>query len=263
MKLRWQAWGASDVGRVRKGNEDSFLVDADRGVFLVADGMGGHAAGEIASDIATRTVGGTLLEGVDRGLQADALAEAMLDSFRLADRAIAEHVAHNPTTQGMGTTVTACVVCSDGTYRLGHIGDSRAYLMRGGRLAQITTDHTWVQREVDEGRLTPSGARRHRYSHILTRALGAEPSDDPDLLAGELHPGDILLLCTDGLTGMLPDRQIGRVLPLDIRLEDRVAELIRLANERGGRDNVTAVMVEVLGEETPDGVFPGDDMRAS
>jgi serine/threonine protein phosphatase PrpC len=258
VKLRWQAAGATHVGRVRKGNEDSFLVDVDRGVFLVADGMGGHAAGEIASHIATQAVGGALLDGVDH-----ALAEAMVQSFRQADRAIAEHVAQNPANQGMGTTVTACVLCTDGTYRLGHIGDSRAYLLRGGRLAQITTDHTWVQREVDAGRLTPSGARRHRYAHILTRALGAEPSDDPDLLSGELQTGDILLLCTDGLTGMLPDRQIGKVLPLDIRLEDRVAELIRMANERGGRDNVTAVLVEVLGEETEDGVFPGDDMRAS
>jgi PPM family protein phosphatase len=249
VKLRWQAAGATHVGRVRKGNEDSFLVDSDRGVFLVADGMGGHAAGEIASAIATQTVGGTLLEGVDRGLTADALAEAMVQSFRMADRAIAEHVAQNPANQGMGTTVTACVLCTDGTYRLGHIGDSRAYLMRDGRLAQVTTDHTWVQREVDEGRLTASGARRHRLSHILTRALGAEPSDDPDLISGQLHPGDLLLLCSDGLTGMITDRVISKVLPLDIRLDDRVQELIRLANERGGRDNITAVLVEILREE--------------
>lgn len=248
MTLRWQAVGATDVGRVRKGNEDSFLVDSGRGVFLVADGMGGHAAGEIASAIAAQTVGGALLDGVDRGLEADALAQAMVQSFRTADQAIADHVAQNPTTLGMGTTVTACVTCTDGTYRIGHIGDSRAYLMRGGRLAQVTTDHTWVQREVDEGRLTPSGARRHRLSHILSRALGAEPSDDPDILSGQLFPGDLLLLCSDGLTGMLTDRMIGKVLPLDIRLADRAAELIRQANERGGKDNITAVLVEILDE---------------
>jgi protein phosphatase len=257
VKLRWQAAGATHVGRVRKGNEDSLLVDSDRGVFLVADGMGGHAAGEVASAIATRIVGGTLLDGVDRGLRSDALAAEMMEAFHTADRAIAAHVAQNPATQGMGTTVTACVLCTDGTFRMGHIGDSRAYLMRGGRLAQVTTDHTWVQREVDEGRLTAVGARRHRLSHILTRALGAEPSDDADLLAGQLEAGDILLLCTDGLTGMLTDRMIAKVLPLDIRLEDRVAELIRQANERGGRDNVTAVMVEILGEA------PVGEMRAS
>lgn len=256
MKLRWQAAGASHVGRVRKGNEDSFLVDAERGVFLVADGMGGHAAGEIASDIATRTVGGALLQGVDGGLQADALAEVMIRSFRAADEAIHAHVALNPATSGMGTTVTAVALCTDGTYRLGHIGDSRAYLLRGGKLAQVTTDHTWVQREVEAGRLTSSGARRHRLSHILTRALGAEPSDDPDLLTGQLEPGDLLLLCSDGLTGMIPDRVIGKALGLDIRLEDRVQELIRLANERGGKDNVTAVLVQILGE-AQDGLVEG------
>jgi serine/threonine protein phosphatase PrpC len=249
VKLRWQAAGATDVGRVRKGNEDSFLVDVERGVFLVADGMGGHAAGEIASAVATQAVGGTLQEGVDRGLQADALVERMVESFRLADDAIERHVAQNPATKGMGTTVTVCVLCTDGTYRMGHIGDSRAYLMREGKLSQVTTDHTWVQREVDEGRLTPSGARRHRLSHILTRALGATPSDVPDVLSGQLVPGDKLLLCTDGLTGMIGDRLIAGVLRLEIRLEDRVAELIRMANERGGRDNITAVLLEILGED--------------
>ena len=244
MKLTWRAAGDTHVGRMRAGNEDAFLVDVERGVFLVADGMGGHAAGEIASELATRAVGLTLVEGVDRGLQADALAAAMVESFRVADAAISQHVLNAPDTRGMGTTVTACVVCTDGTYRLGHIGDSRAYLMRGGRLAQLTTDHTWVQRQVDSGRLTPSAARRHPFRHIVTRALGADGSETPDLIAGQLLAGDLLLLCSDGLTGMVPDRQLARILPLEIRLEDRVAELIDQANRRGGRDNITAILVE-------------------
>lgn len=245
MTLRWRAAGATDVGRVRQGNEDAFLVDAGRGVFLVADGMGGHAAGDVASDIAMRAVGGALAEGMDAGLQADALAEAMVRSFHAAGRAIAEHVAQDPVTHGMGTTVTACVLCDDGTFRLGHIGDSRAYVVHDDGLQQVSRDHTWVQREVDAGRLTTSGARRHRLSHILIRALGTEPSDDPDVVTGQLAPGDQLLLCTDGLTGMIGDRMIRRVLRMDVGPEDRVAELIRLANERGGRDNITAVLVEV------------------
>lgn len=246
MKLRWHAAGGTHVGRMRRGNEDAFLVDADRGVFLVADGMGGHAAGEIASAVATEAVGGALLQGVDAGLEADPLAEVMVQAFRTADRAIADHVARNPSTLGMGTTVTACVLCTDGTFRMGHIGDSRAYLLRNGELSQVTTDHTWVQREVDAGRLTPTGARRHRLSHILSRALGSEPSEEADVLAGQLLPGDRLLLCTDGLTGMLTDRVLAKVLQLDIRLEDQVAELIRLANRRGGKDNITAVLVDIL-----------------
>jgi PPM family protein phosphatase len=249
VKLRWQAAGASDVGRVRKGNEDAFLVDVPRGVFLVADGMGGHVAGEIASGIAAQAVGVTLQEGVDRGLAADDLAHSMVDSFRAADRAIAEHVQAHPETEGMGTTVTAMVICTDGTYRLGHIGDSRAYLMREGQLAQLSRDHTWVQREVDLGRLTPSAARKHRYSHILTRALGADPSDDPELLGGQLEAGDLLLLCSDGLTAMVPDRPLGRILQGPGTLEERVQEMIDVANRRGGRDNITAVIVEILPDD--------------
>jgi serine/threonine protein phosphatase PrpC len=250
VKLRWRAVGGTHVGRVRKGNEDAFLVDEERGVFLVADGMGGHAAGEIASDIAKRAVGGTLLEGVDRKLAADDLAHSMVDSFRVADLAIAEHVAANPETEGMGTTVTAMVICTDGTYRMGHIGDSRAYLLRDGQLAQLSKDHTWVQREVDEGRLTPSAARKHPYSHILTRALGADPSDAPDLQAGQLEAGDVLLLCSDGLTGMVPDAHLQRILLSEGTAAERIEEMIVLANKRGGRDNITAVIVELL---------PGDD----
>lgn len=249
MKLRWRAAGASDVGRVREGNEDAFLVDEARGIFLVADGMGGHVAGEIASGIAAQSVGVTLQKGVDAGLQVDALAHSMVDSFRAADRAIAEHVAAHPQTSGMGTTVTAMVVCTDGTYRLGHIGDSRAYLMREGQLAQLSRDHTWVQREVEEGRLTPSAARKHRYSHILTRALGADPSDAPELTGGQLEAGDLLLLCSDGLTGMVPDRQLARILREGATLEARVQEMIAMANQRGGRDNITAVIVEFLADE--------------
>ncbi|WP_420126979.1 Stp1/IreP family PP2C-type Ser/Thr phosphatase [Longimicrobium sp.] len=241
--------GGTHVGRVRKGNEDAFLVDEERGVFLVADGMGGHAAGEIASDIARRSVGGTLQEGVDRGLAADDLAHSMVDSFRVADLAIAEHVAANPETEGMGTTVTAIVICTDGTYRMGHIGDSRAYLLREGQLAQISRDHTWVQREVDEGRLTPSASRKHPYSHILTRALGADPSDAPDLQAGQLEAGDLLLLCSDGLTGMVTDRHLQRILATPATNEERIEEMIALANKRGGRDNITAVIVEMLPAE--------------
>jgi serine/threonine protein phosphatase PrpC len=246
VKVRWRAAGASDVGRVRKGNEDAFLLDEARGVFLVADGMGGHAAGEIASAIATRAVGDTLLDGVDRGLPPDDLALSMVDSFRAADHAIAKHVATHPDTAGMGTTVTAMVLRPDGTYRMGHIGDSRAYLLRDGQMAQLSRDHTWVQREVDEGRLTPSAARKHPYSHILTRALGADSSDDPELQGGELCAGDRLLLCSDGLTGMVTDAALSRILQDDSAPDERVRQMIAAANRRGGRDNITAIIVDVL-----------------
>jgi protein phosphatase len=244
--VRWEAAGATDVGRVRKGNEDSFFVDDRRGVFLVADGMGGHAAGEIASALASRAVGGTLVRGVDEELEADLLADAMKRSLHAAHEAILAHTQQHPSTEGMGTTLTALVVCSDGTYRLGHVGDSRMYLWRGGELRQITRDHTWVQREVDEGRLTEQGARRHRLSHILTRALGADSADNPDISGGSFAPGDLILLCSDGLTGMLTDKMIAKILEEDAPLRDLASRLIAEANARGGRDNITAVLVRIL-----------------
>jgi protein phosphatase len=244
--VSWEAAGATDVGRVRPHNEDSFLIDAPRGVFLVADGMGGHAAGEIASAIATESVGSALRQGVDGGLRTDVLEEAMRQSFHNAHMSIVNYSAIKPETKGMGTTMTALVVCDDGTFRLGHIGDSRAYVLRHGELEQVTRDHTWVQREVEAGRITERGARRHHLSHVLTRALGAESLDQPDVYSGTLLPGDIVLLASDGLTGMLTDRMIRRVLVRPGELADMVAALIVGANERGGRDNITAVLVRVL-----------------
>ncbi|HEU0052024.1 MAG TPA: PP2C family serine/threonine-protein phosphatase [Longimicrobium sp.] len=256
MKVTWEAAGATDVGLVRQGNEDAYLLDADHGVFLVADGMGGHAAGEIASAIASEAVGRTLINGVEEGLQADELARALARSLHAAHHAIVAYGQANPATAGMGTTMTSLVVCDDGTFRLGHIGDSRMYVLRHGRMQQVTRDHTWVQAEVDAGRLTPRGARRHRYSHILTRALGADSLDRPDLIAGTFLPGDLVLLATDGLTGMLTDRMIRRILSHERPLDAQVSELIDAANRRGGRDNITAVLVRIL---DADPIPVGDD----
>ena len=246
MKATWEVAGATDVGRVRAHNEDSFLVDARRGVFLVADGMGGHAAGEIASAIASEAVGAALRQGVDGGLDAAELGVVMRECIHQAHRSILNYSATKPETRGMGTTMTALVVCDDGAFRVGHIGDSRAYVLRDGELEQVSRDHTWVQREVDEGRLTPMGARRHRLSHVLSRALGADSLDEPDVYAGTLLPGDLVLLCSDGLTGMLTDRLLRRILTREAALHELVADLIVGANERGGRDNITAVLVKVL-----------------
>jgi serine/threonine protein phosphatase PrpC len=246
LTARWQAVGASDVGRVRQGNEDSFLVDEARGVFLVADGMGGHAAGEVASAMAAATVGEALAGAADAGLCDERVDGVLVASFRAAHQAIERRSAEDASTRGMGTTLTACMVCPDLTLRMGHIGDSRAYLLRGGGLRQLTRDHTWVQREVDAGRLTPRAARTHRFAHIITRALGAESPDEPDVLAGALEPGDLLLLATDGLTGMLHDAVIAEVLRLGTPLAARADALIAAANAAGGTDNITAVLVQIL-----------------
>lgn len=244
--IRWEAAGASDVGRKRRGNEDAFLVEPGHGVFLVADGMGGHAAGEVASSLASETVGRALLEAAAAGTDPAALAERMVASFQEAHRIITTRTLEDPATSGMGTTLTACVASTAGTLRIGHIGDSRAYRFRGKKLAQLTRDHTWVQDQVDAGRLTPAEARTHRLSHIITRALGADSADEPDLLETELVPGDLLLLCTDGLSGMVTDTGIARILARDAPLEELVARLVETANAKGGNDNVTVVLVRVL-----------------
>jgi PPM family protein phosphatase len=244
VKLAWEAAGLTDVGLVRSGNEDAFLVDAPRGVFLVADGMGGHAAGEVASAIAAEAVGGALRDGVDAGLRTEVLEASMAESFRVANHAILSWSAENPATTGMGTTCTALVVCDDGTFRLAHIGDSRMYVVRDGELAQVSVDHTWVQQEVSAGRLTERAARTHRLSHVLTRALGAD-LDEPEIYSGTFLPGDVVLLCTDGLTGMLGDRILRRVLVRPDPLPELLATLIDGANRRGGRDNITAVIIRM------------------
>ncbi|HEX2092135.1 MAG TPA: protein phosphatase 2C domain-containing protein [Longimicrobiaceae bacterium] len=245
MRIRWEAAGGSDIGRVRRGNEDAYLLDPRRGIFLVADGMGGHAAGEIASAIAREVVGTSLATQVDSGAEGDELSQMMEASIHAAHDAITTYAARHRAARGMGTTLTACVVHPDGGVRIGHVGDSRAYRLRGGVLQQLTRDHTWVQTEVDAGRLSPEAARTHPLSHIITRALGADSADTPDLLVGRLLPGDLLLLCTDGLTGKVEDAELERILAAGLPLDERVAELIRAANLRGGDDNITAVLVEV------------------
>jgi len=249
VKVTWEAAGATDVGRVRAHNEDAFVIDAQRGVFLVADGMGGHAAGEVASAIATEAVGSALRMAVDAELGPEGFQELLPETFHGAHHSILNYSLAKPETRGMGTTLTALVLFDDGSFRLGHIGDSRCYVLRDGELTQLSRDHTWVQREVDAGRLTDAGARRHRLSHVLTRALGADSLDLPDVYSGTLLPGDVALLCSDGLTGMLTDRMLRRILMRGGDLAERVAELVMGANERGGRDNITAVLVRVLDQE--------------
>lgn len=245
MSIAWRAAGATDVGRVREGNEDSLFVDPGRGIFAVADGMGGHAAGEIASSIAATTLGEVLTSAIDEGHRGETIFARLKLAFLEARAKIEQHGRNEPQTRGMGTTLTALVLSPDGAYHLAHLGDSRAYRLWGGRLEQLTRDHTWVQREVEAGRLTAQAARTHKLAHIITRVLGAGTDDVPDLVSGTVHPGDVLLLASDGLTGMLTDAEIATLLGSTLPLPERAAALIRAANERGGTDNITVVVVGV------------------
>lgn len=244
MTISWEAAGATHVGRRRSGNEDTFRIDTDRGIFLVADGMGGHAAGEIASELAAATVANALAQAVDAG-EAD-LLQRLESAITAAQRAIVECCADDPKTRGMGTTLTACVLQPGGEYAVGHIGDSRMYVHREGALQQLTPDHTWVQREVDAGRLSREQARSHPLSHVLTRVLSDEGAPESALLSGLVTPGDLLLLVTDGLYNMVPDNDVREIIEREIEPPRIVEKLIRAANRNGGADNITVIALRVL-----------------
>jgi protein phosphatase len=247
--LRWKWAAATDVGRVRAKNEDCYLADGEAGVFAVADGMGGHAAGEVASQLAVRVTDERLLGcsvEADEAEKAECLRSALLE----ANRAIREESRAHPARAGMGTTATTLVVEANGNYAIGHVGDSRAYRLRDGLLERLTEDHTYVQQLVNRGRLTDEQARLHPRSSLLTRALGTDDHVDVDLYRGSLCPGDRLLLCSDGLTGMLSDHQLAELMGSVPDPDVLVDRLIRVANEAGGSDNITVVVVDALAEGT-------------
>lgn len=235
----------TDVGRIRAGNEDSLYADADqeRGLFIVADGMGGHAAGEVASEMAVQIVSRELadlrdLTRADVGLR-------MATALKEANRAIYERTIQEADKQGMGTTAS-CLMMGYGRYVIGHIGDSRVYLLRDGVLRQITKDHSYVQEQVDAGFLTPEQARYHPYSNVITRCVGANAAVEADVLTGELQTGDVYLVASDGLTGMVEDPQLKKILETRQTPGRMVDAMITEANRRGGLDNITAIVVQVV-----------------
>ncbi|HET8763443.1 MAG TPA: Stp1/IreP family PP2C-type Ser/Thr phosphatase [Gemmatimonadales bacterium] len=248
----------TDVGVVRSGNEDNFLMLADRGIFIVADGMGGHAAGEVASEMAVHIVADEL--GQYRGLTDEELATRMHNAIRKANEAIFSRTLSEHDKRGMGTTLTALVLLPD-RYLIGQVGDSRAYLLRSDRLRQITKDHSYVQEQVDAGLLTPEQARVHPYSNVITRCVGAGMEVTPDIYFGSLESEDLLLLASDGLTGMLEDEQLRRLLKSDGGPQRAVDQMISEANRRGGLDNITAIVIRIETSDTPSGEYPAVGAR--
>ncbi|MHB1262820.1 MAG: Stp1/IreP family PP2C-type Ser/Thr phosphatase [Gemmatimonadaceae bacterium] len=237
---------------IRSGNEDNFASDADgdRGIFIVADGMGGHAAGEVASEMAVQIVMRELAGLRDLG---DPNAAPMVaDALRHANRAIHDRTASEVDKQGMGTTVSVLLV-SGSRYMIGQVGDSRVYLLRDGALRQLTKDHSYVQEQVDAGFLTPEQARYHPYSNVITRCVGASPDVEPDVYEGEAKVGDLFLLASDGLTGMVEDRRLQQLLLARVPAERMVHLLISEANGRGGLDNITAIVVQLAGDNEGNG----------
>jgi serine/threonine protein phosphatase PrpC len=233
----------SDTGRQRRANEDSVLARAP--VFVVADGMGGARAGEVASRLA--------VEAFERGLpDAGTPEERLADRVREANRQIHEISRAEHERAGMGTTITAAYL-DDGEVAIAHVGDSRAYLFRDGTLRRLTQDHSLVGELVRRGKLTEEQAEEHPQRSIITRALGPEPSVDVDTWTYPVRDGDVLLLCSDGLTSMITEEQITHVLNSESRLERAADRLIAEANAAGGRDNITVVLSRL--EEVADGAM--------
>ena len=238
--MRTRVGATTDIGQVREGNEDAILISDP--LYAVADGMGGHRGGEVASNLALQTVEqmfaerqGTLTEQVER-----------------ANRAVFERSQSDRDVSGMGTTLTAALI-EGGAVRLAHVGDSRAYLFRGGKLQLLTEDHTLVHRMVVEGEITETEAENHPHRSVLTRALGVEGDVRVDETKVQVREGDRLLLCTDGLTGMLSEDQIASVLQ-DVRdPQEAVDRLVREANRAGGIDNITAVIIDFTEDGRIDG----------
>jgi protein phosphatase len=245
MTLRLIAGGSTDVGRTRQINQDSYLILEDQGLYVVADGMGGHQGGEVASQLAVAAVRATYAEGSD-----DALVEAIDE----ANLQIHERGEADPDLRGMGTTLVAVAVVTaedgDGERLLvANVGDSRAYLYRDGGLAQLTEDHSMVADLVREGRITEEEARVHPQRNIVTRVLGVYDQVDIDLWPVDPVRGDRLLLCSDGLFNEVAADQISAVLRRLSEPQEAADELVRRALEGGGRDNVTVVVVDVVEDD--------------
>lgn len=252
--MQVEAYGRTDCGPVRENNEDALLLDTEMLVFVVADGMGGHAAGEIASEMAVRTVHGILVgaddpdetrlvRGDDVADAADVMRERLRYAMNQASVQIRRMSEERPETRGMGTTVVVLVL-DGGVAHLAHVGDSRAYLLRDGKLTRLTRDHTVVQQEIDAGRLTPELARVLPHRNILTQSVGFHGPVEPETAHRAAKGGDVFVLCTDGLTDALDDEALTKVLAgrLPEEMADALTDAALLA---GAEDNVTVAVVAV------------------
>ncbi|MGB8580074.1 MAG: Stp1/IreP family PP2C-type Ser/Thr phosphatase [Candidatus Sulfotelmatobacter sp.] len=269
MNLVFQAAGKTDIGLVRTNNEDNFGFDLRRGIFVVCDGMGGAAAGEVASKIAVDTVlayfrkdpgraespvVGRKFEGVSED------AAALANAIQLANQSIQETGANNPNRAGMGSTIVA--VCLHGNlFSIANVGDSRIYLVRGGGIQQLTSDHSLVMEQVRRGLMTVEEAERSEMQNVIVRALGSEDIVEPDLEDHEFAPGDVLLLCTDGMSRYVKEEKMLEVVSSARSLSEACEALIEAAKGGASDDNITCVLVRVAeqswGERLIDSLTPG------
>jgi protein phosphatase len=248
MKLKLEAAGCTDTGALRMNNEDAFLCCLDQGLFVVCDGMGGAAGGEVASRLAAECVSKALCAKTDAGRPSDddpgpALIKAIAD----ANRRIYEQAQRESEVMGMGTTIVTAQV-SEGNAHVAHVGDSRCYLWRAGQMELLTQDHSLVGEQVRLGRLSLEEAENSPYRNVITRALGTQWTVMTEYQRIQVQGGDVLLLCSDGLTRELSDAEIAAVLARAAggeKLAEMCQMLVDLANHAGGRDNITCVLVRI------------------
>lgn len=251
MRVRFS--GATDVGRTRQHNEDAIYLPTDVRIGIVADGMGGHASGEVASRIAVETVSDyyqrtaheqplTWPYKVDRDARAD--VNRMITSIMLANLEIYERAQRDATKKGMGTTVVAAHFLDDAMI-VGHVGDSRVYRLREGKLKQLTEDHSLINDYIKMKRVTAEEAENWPHKNVIVRALGMKDTVQVDIVKETPAVGDCYLLCSDGLSGMLTDPQIAHVLQTETDLDRAVDVLIAGANEEGGNDNISVVLARI------------------
>jgi len=248
--MRILAAGRTEVGCVRKHNEDNFLMEPDLGLFVVADGLGGHAAGEVASRIVVEKIGDFITHTAERdrtwpveyevGLSYD--GNRLKAALLLADQGITHDIQSNPERESMGSTVVACLVHGD-RVTLVHVGDSRAYLLNQGGITQVTQDHSWVAEQVANGILTQDEARHHPFRNVITQALGNGGDLDVAVQEIQVKELDRILLCSDGLSGMIQDRAIWEIVQQAPDMESATEKLIAKAMENGGEDNITVVII--------------------
>jgi protein phosphatase len=246
------ARGQTDVGQKRDHNEDSFLVDEELALFVVADGMGGHAGGGTASRLAVETIRARMqaarsaqaaIFDAAAALEESPLREVLREAVEDACQSIYQAAQGDPALAGMGTTVTAALLAGRNAY-VAHVGDSRCYLVRRGHIYQVSEDHSLVNEQLKAGAITADEARHSRFKNIITRSVGFEADVTVDMMGLEVEPGDRLVLCCDGLSNLVDDEEIMEVAGA-APLEAAPARLIGIANARGGDDNITVIVVHV------------------
>ena len=249
--MRFAIGRTTDTGQLRGNNEDAFLVDDAHGLFAVADGMGGHAGGEVASR--------TAIEGLRAAFASGSNIE---EAIGRANDAVIDRAATDVQLTGMGTTLTAVTIGGPGELLFGHVGDSRAYLLHDGTLARVTDDHSLVEELVRDGRLTPEQAESHPQRAIITRVLGGDPDVQVDLYPVAVQNGDRVILCSDGLTTMVRERDVERIARTERDPQHAADALVAAANDAGGDDNITVIVIDVL-ESDAQAAAPADEPETS